>query len=211
MTHLKVHRVAKTRKNKSSAMRIPELKMAFDSLNSEIAGLLREGLSEKEQVRKVQRIWKSIFHRPVSAAAAEAYLKLKGTARKGSKGKTRKSAAQRGGAALAGAPLDFMTRPGVDGVYGQFPAYQTAGLQAYDKFNQEGMFQECGTKDFSTPVPASMGSNQAGGGPSLTDRLGSITSVSSVSPPSVTNDAVTYWQGRPLGPSPAPYQSALKA
>jgi hypothetical protein len=210
MKHTKVYRVAKTRKSKSGAMRIPELKLAFDGLNNQIAGLLKEGLSEKEQIRKVQSIWKSIFHRPVSAQAAEAYLKLKSSS-KGRKGKTRKAAQKGGAAALAGAPLDYTTRPGVDGVYGQFPAYQTAGLKFYDSINQEGMYQECGTKNFTAAVPASIGSGQLGGGPTLTDSLGAITSVKSASPPGVINDATTYWQGRPLGASSAPHQQALKA
>jgi len=209
MKHTKVHRVAKTRKSKSSAMRIPELKMAFDGLNSQISSVLRQGLSEKEQVRKVQSIWKSIFHRPVSYQAAEAYLKLKGST-KGRRGKTRK--AQKGGAAaLAGAPLDYTTRPGVDGVYGQFPAYQTAGLKFYDSINQEGMFQECGTKDFSAHVPASIGSGQLGGGTTLSDGMRAVSTIPTASPPTVVNDMTTYWQGKPLGPSSAPNQQALKA
>lgn len=208
MKHTTIQRVAKTRKSKSTAMRIPELKMAFDGLNSKIAALLKEGLTEKEQVSKVQSIWKSIFHRPVSAQAAEAYLKLKGST-KGRKGKGKTKKAQRGGG-LAGAPLDYMTRPGVDGVHGHFPAYQTAGLQAYDSINQRGMFQECGTKDFTASVPASIGSGQVGGG-TISDSVGAVTSIHSASPPGVLNDTVTWWQGKPLGASPATYQSALKA
>ena len=187
------------------AMTIPELKHAFDSLEQETHTILKEKVGSAEHVRKFQGAWKRIFHRPVSAKAAESYLQIKRSAP--ARGKTRK---QKGGAALAGAPLDFTTRPGIDGVHGSFPAYQAQGLSFYDKVNQEGMYQECGTKDITPLVPVSIGSNQVGG------QLGNLThatmykGIQSSSPPSPLQDAQSWLQGRPLGPSPAPESSVIQ-
>jgi len=186
---------------KSKAMTIPELKRAFDALERETHDILKQK-DTKEHVRKFQRAWKAIFHRPVSATAAESYLHIKR-----SKG-TRK---QRGGAApLAGAPLDYATRPGVDGVHGSFPAYQSQGLSFYNSINKDGLFQECGTKDITPVVPTSIGSNQVGGAFSDLTHATLFKTVQPSIPPSPLQDAQTYFQGRPLGPSPAPDASALR-
>jgi len=140
-------------------MTIPEIKQAFESVGRATHDILKEGGSSSEQVKKFQKMWKSIFHRPVGSAEAEAYLKMKRVSAGRKPGRTRK---QKGGAALAGAPLDYTLRPGIDAPHshGNFPDYQVSGLSAYDKINQEGMFQECGTKNIT---PNLHGSGQSGG------------------------------------------------
>jgi hypothetical protein len=191
------------------AMSIPELKHSFDSLEQGTHSILKEKVDTKQHVRKFQSLWKSIFHRPVSAEAAEAYLQIKRGAPR--RGKTRK---QKGGApaALAGAPLDFTTRPGIDGVHGSFPAYQTQGLNFYDKINQEAMFQDCGVKDITPAVPVSIGSNEFQKGGSLSDVLhvASYKPIQSQSPPTMFQDGETYFKGQQLGASPAPESSKLQ-
>jgi len=183
-------------------MTIPELKQAFDALERETHTLLKDK-NTSQHVRKFQSIWKGIFHRPVSANAAESYLQIK----RSSSGKTRK---QKGGAAaLAGAPLDYMTRPGVDGVYGSFPAYQAQGLSFYNTINKDGLFQDCGVKNITPVVPTSIGSNQVGGKFSDLSHATMYKTVASSVPPSPLQDAQTYFQGRPLGASPAPESSAI--
>ena len=139
-------------------MSIPELKESFAIIDKNTHSILKADDSMSEKVKKFQSLWKSVFHRTVSAEAAESFLQIK-RASKGRKNTTKK---QKGGsfAPLAGAPLDYTTRPGVDGVYGSFPAYMTSGLDNYNKINQEAMFQECGTKDFSASVSSGIGTNE---------------------------------------------------
>ena len=193
-----------------NVLTIPELKQAFSAVDTETRKILKENLSQAEQVKKFQTVWRSIFHKPVTKEAAEAYLQIKrgSASRAVRKGVTRKM--KGGSTPLAGAPLDFSTRPGVDGVHGSFPAYQTSGLSFYNTVNQNGMAQECGTKDFTPKVPEMVGSNEvpikSGGG--LNDFL-MTRSVSASSPPGVFSDMAQYSMGRPLGASPLPDQNKL--
>jgi hypothetical protein len=196
-----------SRKRRASAAIIPSLKHSFDVLEHEVTKIIQEIDNPKQRVRKFQEIWKKIFGRPVEAVAAEAYLLVK--AKGHSRGRTRKS--QRGGAALAGAPLDFQTRPGVDGVHGSFPQYVTSGLSFYNTINQDQLNKGVGLSAFEPAVPADMGSNLAGGG-ALGDAafLATTRPASATSPPSVINDIQTVLQGRPLGASPDASQNQLK-
>jgi len=194
-------------------MSIPELKHAFDALDSETRRILKTVASKESQIKEFQRLWRRLFGRPVRPAAAEAYLAMKRSAPvAGVRGKTRK--ALKGGAApLAGAPLDYTLRPGIDGVHGSFPTYQAQGLSFYNTVNQEGMVQECGVKDITPQVPADLGSNkfQAGGGP-LADLAQVISNrpFAASSPPTPQQDMADYWSGKGLGASPDPSQTRLR-
>ena len=92
----------------------------------------------------------------MNSKAAEAYLSIKH--RSGSRA-TKK---QRGGsaAALAGAPLDYTTRQGVYGVYGNFPQYVSSGLTFYNQINQDSLTAGCGVENITPKLPADMGSNE---------------------------------------------------
>lgn len=195
------------------AISIPELKESFDAVERKTAEIIRSDASKQAKVRRFQEAWRSIFGRPVEASAAEAYLAVKAHSlpkrdRASGKPKTRK---QRGGAALAGAPVDFQTRPGVDGTYGSFLPYVARGFGFYDTINQQGLFKGCGTENITPAVAADMGSNKVGGG-MIADALSAITSrpVGPSSPPSILNDIQTTMQGRELGASPAPDQNHLR-
>lgn len=145
----------KTRKHSSKALSIPQLRKSFDHIDSWVeTHLSRKSL--KELVPAFQSEWKKTFHHDVNAKAAEAYLAIKH--RSGSK-KTKK---QRGGSAapLAGAPLDYMTRQGVYGVYGNFPQYVSSGLSFYNQINQDSLTAACGTENITPKLPADMGSNE---------------------------------------------------
>ena len=192
---------------------IPALKSSFDRLEKEVPTILRE-TTTKQQVRKFQETWKSIFGRPVEALAAEAYLQVKSKMR----GKyTRK---MKGGAALAGAPLDFQTRPGIDGVYGSFPEYVTSGLSFYNTINQDQLNKGVSLDMFEPAVPADMGSNQAGGASGVVKKGGGLLGdaafvamtrpFSTTSPPSIMNDIQTTFQGRELGQSPDASENPLQ-
>jgi hypothetical protein len=195
-----------TRRNKpyKKHLTIPEIKQGFDTIGKATHDILKEGGSPAEQVKKFQKAWKSVFHRPVGSSEAEAYLKMKRISGEKRNGGTRKRKGQKGGAALSGAPLDYSLRPGVEAShsYGNFPEYQVSGLSAYDKINQEGMFQECGTKDITPNIYAS---GQSGG--DFTDAVHkAFMSPSEPSvPPGAFSDSQQILAGRSAGASPAPY------
>lgn len=211
------HKGKRTRKNGGArkptgkALSIPELKKAFDAVDAETKSILKMA-SKDAQIKAFQTLWRSVFHRPVTKEAAEGYLAIKRTAGPaGPRGKTRK---MRGGstAPIAGAPLDYVTRPGIDGVHGSFPTYQAQGLSFYNTVNQEGMAQECGIKDITPQVPASIGSNEVMSGGAASDfaQILGNRPVAAVSPPSFTQNIQSYWQGRPVGPSSDPSDNKLK-
>jgi hypothetical protein len=144
-----------TRKASKSlkALTIPQLRKSFDHIDQWVNSHITK--PTKQLVPAFQAEWKKVFGRVVEAAAAAAYLDLKR-----SKGKTRRVGrplGQKGGAAaLAGAPLDYTTHQGSYGVYGQFPAYQTAGLAPpADSFSAS-----CGNGELKTVIPPGMGSNE---------------------------------------------------
>jgi hypothetical protein len=209
-------RTTRKRSTRARAITIPELKESFDAVERKTAEILRSDASKQVKVRRFQEAWRSIFGRPVDASAAEAYLAVKShSLPKREKGQTRKQGRkQRGGAAgapLAGAPVDFQTRPGVDGSYGNFLPYVARGFGFYDTVNQQGLFKGCGTENITPAVAADMGSNKVGGG-MIADALSAFGSrpIEASSPPSILSDIQTSMQGRELGQSPLPDQNRLR-
>ncbi len=199
-----------TRTLSARSLTIPELKRSFESLETGVHRILKDGGNQAEQTRKFQTLWKSIFHRAVSKEAAESYLSIKRLA--GTRPVHRGTRKMKGGAAaLAGAPVGYTLGPGVDGVHGSFPAYQAQGLSFYNTVNQSGIAQECGTKDFTAKVPEMIGSNEPlkGGGIGDLVHLLANKPIAESSPPGVLQDMQQYWQGKPLGASPAPDQTQL--
>jgi hypothetical protein len=197
-----------TRKRKTP-MTLPELKGTFDQLRKSCHEIIRSTKDTKQRIRKFQIVWKELFHRPVDAMAADSYLRVMD---KGTRNARSLKAKQKGGA-LTGAPVDFQTRPGVDGVHGSFPQYLTGGLSFYDTINKEGMFQGCGREDITPAVPATLGSNQAlAGGGSLADAAFLATTRPSPAsvPPNAIQDAQTFAAGQALGASPNASQNPLK-
>jgi hypothetical protein len=138
-----------TRKNRKTkkVLSIPELRKAFEHIESVAYGVKK--LPKEEQIATFKKEWLKTFGREVETKAVVSYLAVK-------LGKTRRNRKQKGGMA----PLDYQTRPGIDGVYGNFQAYLDRGLIPYP---EQGIRQECGVKDFTPHLPAGMGSNQAGG------------------------------------------------
>jgi hypothetical protein len=190
---------------------IPELKNSFDSLERELPRILK--LKGNARIKEFQEVWKRLFGRPVNSKAAEAYLHVKS---KSGKRSTRK--VQRGGNThqISGAPLDYMTRPGISGTYGSFPAYQVSGLgEISSQTNLDGLASQCGKENITPQIPADLGSNKVGGG-NLLQSIGDMITgvydrpVAPTVPTSLAYDLQTAAMGRPLPPSPAAYQTTLK-
>ena len=211
-------------------MTIPQLRKAFDHIERYTSSLLHSTKDEAERRKAFQKEWRKVFHRDVDDKSADAYLEFE-EKKVGKKSGTRK---QKGGAApLAGAPLDYSTRPGIDGIYGVFPAYVSSGLSFYNDINQEAPLAGCGTENTTPKVPISIGSNEVqkggrrtrknyrsghrGGSRVTTDhRGGAFPSVSefaqalsfrpviATAPPSVTYNAQMEFKGLPLPASSQP-------
>jgi hypothetical protein len=156
----------KTRKvhkdTKKSILTIPQLRKAFDHMDKVVSQLERTAKhSFSDAVVKYREEWRKTFKRDLPPADAAAYLKFRYGLKSGAS-KTRRHKT-RGGAmaplSASGAPLDYQTRAGVSGVYGNFPTYQTQGL---DRSYMSAITADCG-KPNAFPTDGSA-TSQAGGG-----------------------------------------------
>jgi hypothetical protein len=197
-----------TRSTKKHVLTIPELRKAFDHMDKVVEHLRKTAKhSFSDAVVSYREEWRKTFKRDLPPADAAAYLKF----RYGLKsGKTRRSktrgGSMRGGAtpsALAGAPLDYQLRAGVTGTYGNFPSYQTQGL---DRFYSSAINADCGKA--SAPTDVSQVS-QAGGAaldglfrPMLTGAPPSMPYISMMThkgvPEYPSSDPVGYAPFRPM-------------
>lgn len=149
--------VQKTRKIK--VLSIPQLRKSFDHIDAWVESHVGNKKGLKELIPAFQKEWKKTFHRDVDAKAADAYLSIKANSHQQTR-KQKKHTQKGGTQELSGAPLDYMTRPGVYGVYGAFPEYVSSGLRFYNDINQDSLTASCGKENITPNIPADMGSNQ---------------------------------------------------
>lgn len=173
-------------------MTIPQLRKAFETIDFKTKEILSKHPVNDESIKEFQTSWKQVFGKEVDTKTAEAYLRLQ-TKFKPSR-KTRK---QKGGMA----PLDYTTRPGVEGVHGSFLPYISSGFKFYNDINNIAMDADCGKQDISPVISADMGSNKVHSGGRL---------IPSTSPPSVLQDMQDLLMGRSVGQSPDPTQTYYK-
>lgn len=193
----------KKRTMKAQPASIPELRAAFEKVEAKAESL--RGADKTTQIREFQKQWKAVFGKEIDSKTVDAYLHVKFNTKK-QKMTRKKGKAQKGGALpLQGAPLDYQTRPGIDGVHATYPAYVQQGLSAYDSFNQIAMKAECGLKDFTPQIPKGMGSNQVGGAVNLADTASTLANkpFASTIPSTLYQDIRTAYLGLPLPASPA--------
>lgn len=155
----KTRKVSKTKKVKTSVLTIPELRKAFDHMDTVVESLRKmKKHSFSDAVLLYREEWRKTFKRDISPADASAYLKF----RFGTKSSKTRRTKTRGGSPLAGAPLDYSLRPGSSGVYGNFPSYQTEGLDRYygsaisadcGKSAQQGGMNLAGIRGFESTAP----------------------------------------------------------
>jgi hypothetical protein len=204
-----------TRKVKKGVMTIPQLRKAFDHIERFTGSLLKQTKDAGERRKAFQKEWQKVFHRSVDDKSANAYLEFE-EKKSGKKSGSRK---QKGGAPLSGAPLDYSTRPGIDGIYGVFPAYITSGFDFYNDINKQAPVAGCGVENTTPKVPLSIGSNEVqkggkrktrkskrqGGGafPSLSEFATAMTfrPMTSTNPPSMSYTAQMDFKGLPSPPS----------
>ena len=201
----------KTASRKASPLTIPELRKSLDYVSSITEDLIRSGKYSVEEAASIfSREWKKVFGKQLSKSTAVSYIQHMMNMKKGNKkGRhTRKHKRQGGGAAIAGAPLDYMTRPGLDIPYGNFLKYVSSGF-----WNPEPA-APWDTGRHQPVIPyAETGSNRMNGG-GLIDSVGNlfagITSrpFEATNPTTVMRDGQMGWKGLPPGPGPESYQRA---
>lgn len=108
--------------------------------------------------------WKQLFNMHLSSESANSFASYYRDMRSN----TRRSKKQRGGsAAIQGAPLDYSMAPGMNiQAYGRFPieaGTDPASIRNLDVYFSDSLTKDCGVRDSSLQVPATMGSNHVGG------------------------------------------------
>ena len=186
----------RTRKQKVKIMTIPQLRKAFETINSETQKILSKHPINEESISSFQKIWKHVFGKNIDSSTAESYLMLQSKTKKRG---TRRMKKQKGGSA----PVDYMLRPGSDGTYGSFLPYVSSGLSFYNNINNIAMDSDCGKGNITPLVSDTMGSNKIHGGGNSVDGFQGRLIGASV-PPSLLQDFQDSQTGRPLGSSPNP-------
>ena len=204
-------RKPKTQKKRGKPLTIPLLRSSIDHMNVYCEKLLQQtNMPMKEKAKDFASEWKRVFGKVLQPKVAEEYIKHMGSMRTYKKSKhTRK---HRGGGAgpIAGAPLDYVTRPGTDLPYGNFTKYVDRGFWT----PQPGILQSCGTQQGILPQ-AGMGSAKMNGG-GIFDSIG--TSVSAMmfrptvaqNPETSQHGLMNSWKGLPAGPGGASYEQTWK-
>jgi hypothetical protein len=128
--HTRKRRAPKQPKQSKEAMSIPELRKSLEYIQMFADKQLKSGKESVSDLAKVfAEEWKKVFGKPLDQRTAESYIKHIRSFGGRKKATTRRK--MRGGAApIAGAPLDYLTRPGVDLPYGNFLKYVDSGFWA---------------------------------------------------------------------------------
>jgi hypothetical protein len=213
----KTHKKSKTLKNQK-VLTIPQLRKSLDHITAYTEQLVSSGTtSVKECAASFTSEWQKVFGKRLDTSTAENYVKHmmdmhQGKRKAKGKGTTRRKSTkgQRGGAQdtlLTGAPMDYITRPGVDLPYGEFLPYVKSGF-----WNPE-QAPASEYSEFKTVLPyVGTGSNKMSGGGlinSISNATAAILTRPFVAqnPPSIQQDAMSSWKGLPLGPGPNSYQA----
>ena len=200
--------VKKSKVSKGKTMSIPQLRKGLDHITTYTESLVQSGVSStKELAKRFAKEWHRVFGKQMSLSTAESYVKhmmgMKGKPTKGKKG-TRK---MRGGAALEGAPMAALTRPGTDLPYGNFLEYVNKGF-----WNPEPAIKGDTGRDQSIALPyAGTGSNKISGGGLLSSLSNGLSAISfrpfqAENPSSFQQDAMSAWKGQGMGPGPESWQ-----
>ena len=222
-------RGSRKQKSKSHVMTIPQLRKAFEHIETFVE--LHCKTPKADLVKQFKQEWKLTFKKEIETKEAEAYVEHALEELKRKKPSQRKHS---GGAyALTGAPILADTRPGLyispgvnEGSYAQVPAYIDKGFWNPEIGRQYDPVP--GQTHYPSATPYGLGSNQAGGrtkkrrrnqkGGGIFDAMGQFfmrPTFSSTPPPNVLDDVTTASMAKPLPPggdpsqSKTPYQSNL--
>ena len=144
-----VNKTRKLRKDTSKALTIPELRRAFNHVDSFVE-------KSKPTVAAFRKEWKKTFGKDVSESAAKDYLEYVSSA----SAKQKKKKGQKGGAALFLSPASVgyeMTSPLTAGAV-HVPPYNLTGMES---FNNDSFRGQCGKEDITPILPVTLGNNSA--------------------------------------------------
>ena len=161
----------KTRKHtkgKKGVHTIPELRRAFEHIEEAVDEMIQSKNSKETMVPHLRKEWMKVFHKSLDKKSADAMIAHRMESRHHVR-------AHKGGAALAGAPLDNVTRPGiyldqgripgadggltktVGGGYGSYVQYVDSGFSNPEIAQQSDPVG--GQSVFPMAPPVGMGSN----------------------------------------------------
>lgn len=165
----------KTRKisKKSKAIdSIPELRRSFEYIEAYVDNKIKSNEAKEKIVKSLKKEWKKTFFKELDKKSANAFVSDR------MKHKTFRK--MRGGSAIAGAPLDYTTRPGVYLEQGQIPVDGKiptegiiGGFGSYIPYVDKGFWNPVigqtldpiqGQQRFPTSTPMGMGDNTFKGG-----------------------------------------------
>jgi hypothetical protein len=217
------------RKSEKGIASIPELRRAFEHIEEVVDRKVKQKVPKEEISKELRKEWHGVFFKVLDKKSADAYVEER-MSQKGRRvtRRARRSSRSKGGAqAIAGAPLDYMTRQGVYLAPGQIPTAQghlplssgaPSAFGSYVQYVDKGFWNpEPGQSYDPVPgqppwpvVPAGMGSNLVKGGKRALRRGGSLQSVlaqigtrpiSASVPAGVLQDAQDSWYGKQLNQS----------
>ena len=212
------------RKSEKGIASIPELRRAFEHIEEVVDRKLKQKVPKEETSKELRKEWHGVFFKALDKKSADAYVEER-MSQKGRRvtRRARRSSRSKGGAqAIAGAPLDYMTRQGIYLAPGQIPTAQghlplssgaPSAFGSYVQYVDKGFWNpEPGQSYDPVPgqppwpvVPAGMGSNLVKGGKRALRRGGSLQSVlsqmstrpiPSAVPAGVLQDAQDSWHGK---------------
>ena len=114
------------RKSEKGIASIPELRRAFEHIEEVIDRKVKQKVPKEEISKELRKEWQGVFFKTLDKKSADAYVDER-MSQKGRRvtRRARRSSRSKGGAqAIAGAPLDYMTRQGVYLAPGQIPTAQ---------------------------------------------------------------------------------------
>lgn len=171
----------KTRKHTKSTKgiySIPELRRAFEHVEQAMDEMIRSKQSKADMISQIRKEWMKVFHKPLDKASADALIMHRMESH-------RTPHSMKGGAAaLAGAPMDHITRPGlyldqggipgpdggltttVGGGYGHYTRYVDSGF--FNPQIAQGYDPVSGQSAFPFAPRADTGSNLVKGGKRVT-------------------------------------------
>jgi len=144
--------VRKTRKHGShkkskGIYSIPELRRSFEHIESYVNEKIAKKESKEKLVKDLRKEWSKVFFKDLDKKSAESFV-----SDRLSKKHTRRTL--KGGAALAGAPLDYTTRQGIYLAPGQIPDINGHLPLSDGSISNYGSFVPYVDKGFWNPEPA---------------------------------------------------------
>ena len=217
------------RKSEKGIASIPELRRAFEHIEEVVDRKVKQKVPTEEISKELRKEWHGVFFKVLDKKSADAYVeeRMSQKGRRVTRRAHRSSRSKGGAQAIAGAPLDYMTRQGVYLAPGQIPTAQghlplssgaPSAFGSYVQYVDKGFWNpEPGKSYDPVPgqppwpvVPAGMGSNLVKGGKRALRRGGSLQSVlaqigtrpiSASVPAGVLQDAQDSWYGKQLNQS----------